>query len=67
MNISVRKRGQHTARRIVVDLWQTDHLDHPYQFYPGFDSIPQYKKFGTGVSVRKADRKGVRGTQVEFN
>ena len=50
-----------------MDLWQTDHLDHPYQFYRGFDSILQYKKFGTGVCVRKADRKGVRGTQVEFN
>ena len=45
MNISVRERGQPTARIMVRDLWLTDrHL--PYEFHRRFDPIPTYKKFG---------------------
>jgi hypothetical protein len=68
VNVSVRERGQATARMVVVDQWLTD-LDHPYQFHRRFDSIKRQEIwcFNLGAeSVRNADSKGVRGTQVEF-
>jgi hypothetical protein len=68
VNVSVRERGQATARMMVVDQWLTD-LDRPYQFHRRFDSIKRQEIwcFNLGAeSVRNADSKGVRGTQVEF-
>ena len=70
VNVSVSESGQHTVRNDSRGS-MANRSRSPISVNCRFDSIPRYSTIWYWVldcvCVRIADRKGVRGTQVEFN